>query len=52
MFQKARSIASTCITICDESNGTKREYEDGVPETVEWLEREPFWIYPFKDKNK
>lgn len=30
----------------------KREYEDGVTETVEWLEREPFWIYPFKDKNK
>ncbi|HDR4723274.1 bacillithiol biosynthesis deacetylase BshB2 [Bacillus cereus group sp. Sample62] len=30
----------------------KREYEEGVPETVEWLEREPFWIYPFKDKNK
>jgi bacillithiol biosynthesis deacetylase BshB2 len=30
----------------------KREYEDGVPETVEWLEREPFWIYPFNDKNK
>ncbi|MFK4293685.1 bacillithiol biosynthesis deacetylase BshB2 [Bacillus sp. RC250] len=29
----------------------KREYEDGVPETVEWLEREPFWIYSFKDKN-
>jgi bacillithiol biosynthesis deacetylase BshB2 len=30
----------------------KKEYEDGVPETVEWLEREPFWIYPFKDKNE
>lgn len=30
----------------------KREYEDGVPKTVEWLEEEPFWIYPFKDKKK
>ncbi|PGA99618.1 bacillithiol biosynthesis deacetylase BshB2 [Bacillus toyonensis] len=28
----------------------KREYEDGVPETVEWLERTV--LYPFKDKNK
>lgn len=27
------------------------EYEEGVQETVEWLEREPFWIYPFKDKK-
>ncbi|MED2934313.1 bacillithiol biosynthesis deacetylase BshB2 [Bacillus wiedmannii] len=30
----------------------KREYEEGVPETVEWLEKEPFWIYSFKDKSK
>ena len=29
----------------------KREYEDGISGTVEWLEREPFWIYSFKDKN-
>lgn len=30
----------------------KREYEEGVPEIVEWLEKEPFWIYSFKDKSK
>ena len=29
----------------------KREYEEGVRETVEWLEEEPLWIYPFKDKK-
>lgn len=47
-LEALRAHASQFATKVDE---LEREYEDGVPETVEWLEREPFWIYPLKNKK-
>lgn len=47
-LEALRAHASQFTTKVDE---LEREYEDGISGTVEWLEREPFWIYSFKDKN-
>lgn len=52
MFQKLEALQAHASQFATKVTELKREYEDGVTETVEWLEREPFWIYPFKDKNK
>lgn len=38
----ASQFASTVVDV-------ERQYKEGVPKVVEWLEVETFWVYPFKD---
>jgi N-acetylglucosamine malate deacetylase 2 len=47
-IEALRAHASQFATAVEEM---EKKYKEGVPEIVEWLENEPFWIYSFKDSN-
>jgi N-acetylglucosamine malate deacetylase 2 len=45
-FEALRAHASQFANMAE---GMERQYEEGVPEVVEWVEYEPFWIYKFEE---